>query len=61
MGDLGGIHDIFWLLGLLAVSNIVDHLWIVALIKKIYQLQRYTLDTEKWQEKPENYEPENDD
>ena len=36
LGDLGGIHDIFWLLGLLAVSNVVDHLWIVALIKRIY-------------------------
>jgi hypothetical protein len=54
LGDLGGIHDILWLFGLLAVSNIVDHLWIVALIKKIYQLQRYTLDNEKWQQKPKS-------
>jgi hypothetical protein len=54
LGDLGGIHDILWLFGLLAVSSVVDHLWIVALIKKIYQLQRYTLDNEKWQQKPKS-------
>ena len=36
LGDLGGIQEILWLIGLLAVSNVIDHLWIVALIKRIY-------------------------
>ena len=30
LGDLGGIRDIFWVFGLLAVSSLVDHLWIAA-------------------------------
>ena len=38
LGDLGGIRDIFWVFGLLAVSSLVDHLWIAALIQRIYQL-----------------------
>ena len=60
LGDLGGIHDILWVFGLLAVTKVVDHLWIVALIGRIYQLQRYTLDSEKWLEQSENTKLENE-
>ena len=33
MGDLGGIHDILWLIGLLIVGNFVEHHWIATMIE----------------------------
>jgi hypothetical protein len=38
MGDLGGVHDILWLIGILMVGSFVDHHWIATMIRRLYQI-----------------------
>ena len=48
IGDLGGIHQLIWLIGGLLVGFIIERKFNLSLVKELYKVQKYSVDQSEY-------------
>ena len=48
IGDVGGIHQLLWLIGGLLIGFLVDRKFNARLVKELYKVQQYSADQSEY-------------